>query len=466
MTPKFIAGQSLLEVVIALAIFSLIAAAFVSLTLGSISSVGYGTDFLTAGTLADEGVGIKRATRDNAWNTLIDGVESTTVDGRFNRTITISPVALETKFLKSEVSWPSPFGVMQKVTRQTKLTNWDSRDWIQTDWSGGQYTSVDPTLDVGTVGQISLKAKPVVWSLFVDTGTQTWNDIFMISATDGFIVGNGGLIRRWNGSNWNTAPSSGTTRNLNSVACSSATNCFAVGASGTILRWTGGPNWSFFTSTGGQTWNDIFMISATDGFIVGNGGLIRRWNGSNWNTAPSSGTTRNLNSVACSSATNCFAVGASGTILRWTGGPNWSFSPSSPTAQNLNAVFLMLPNDGWSVGASGVILRLSGGGYETSGSLVSSAFNMSDLSPVQIIGWDEIIPACVPVSACAIKLNIKVAARANGLAAALWSPDFTVAAGNLIDSSYNGRLFVQYQATLIGDGISTPVLQEVRLNYK
>ena len=386
MTPKFIAGQSLLEVVIALAIFSLIAAAFVSLTLGSISSVGYGTDFLTAGTLADEGVGIKRATRDNAWNTLIDGVESTTVDGRFNRTITISPVALETKFLKSEVSWPSPFGVMQKVTRQTKLTNWDSRDWIQTDWSGGQYTSVDPTLDVGTVGQISLKAKPVVWSLFVDTGTQTWND--------------------------------------------------------------------------------IFMISATDGFIVGNGGLIRRWNGSNWNTAPSSGTTRNLNSVACSSATNCFAVGASGTILRWTGGPNWSFSPSSPTAQNLNAVFLMLPNDGWSVGASGVILRLSGGGYETSGSLVSSAFNMSDLSPVQIIGWDEIIPACVPVSACAIKLNIKVAARANGLAAALWSPDFTVAAGNLIDSSYNGRLFVQYQATLIGDGISTPVLQEVRLNYK
>src|SRR3989344_194138 len=394
MSPRyFFSGQSLLEVIVALAIFSLIAGAFVTLTLGSISSVNYGTDFLVADAFADQGVGEIRARRDNAWNDLTDGTEVETIDGRFERTITVSPVDLETKLLEVEVKWSSPVGQIQTVSRQTRLTNWDSRDWIQTDWSDGngqiswfdpaRYDSDDGKVDVTTIGEVKLKELPVAWSLFVDTDVQPWNDLWLLSPTDGFVVGNGGQIRRWNGSNWDTALASGTTQNLNAVHCSSATNCFAVGESGTIIRWNG-------------------------------------------------------------------------TV--------WSVYSPSPTPQNLNALFLLSENSGWATGNSGVIIRFAGGGYETSGLLASSAFDVSDPSPVQIIGWDEIIPACSP--ACSIKFNIKTAATLAGLASIPWSPDFTLAAGTIINASYNGQRFVQYQVRLTGDGLSTPVLQEVRLNYK
>ncbi|HEY4476869.1 MAG TPA: hypothetical protein VJB69_02735 [Candidatus Paceibacterota bacterium] len=552
MSPRyFFSGQSLLEVIVALAIFSLIAGAFVTLTLGSISSVNYGTDFLVADAFADQGVGEIRARRDNAWNDLTDGTEVETIDGRFERTITVSPVDLETKLLEVEVKWSSPVGQIQTVSRQTRLTNWDSRDWIQTDWSDGngqiswfdpaRYDSDDGKVDVTTIGEVKLKELPVAWSLFVDTDVQPWNDLWLLSPTDGFAVGGVGQIRRWNGSNWDTALASGTTQNLNAIHCSSASNCFAVGGSGQIVRWNG-TAWSLFVDTGSQTWNDVFMITATDGFVVGSGGDIRRWNGSNWDTTLASGTTRNLNAIHCSSASNCFAVGGSGQIVRWNGtawspfvdtgvqpwndlwllsptdgfavggvgqirrwngsnwdtalasgttknlnaihcssasncfavggsgqiirwnGTMWSVYSPSPTPQNLNALFLLSKNSGWATGNSGVIIRFAGGGYETSGLLASSAFDVSDPSPVQIIGWDEIIPACSP--ACSIKFNIKTAATLAGLASIPWSPDFTLAAGTIINASYNGQRFVQYQVRLTGDGLSTPVLQEVRLNYK
>ena len=533
----FVSGQSLFEVILALAIFSLLAAAFVSLTLGSVSSVGYGTDFLTASTLADKGVGASRAIRDNAWNTLTDGVESAIFDSRFNRAITLSPVDLETKLLKTEVSWPSPVGVTQTVTRQTYLTNWDSRDWIQTDWSGGQYASVDPTIEIGVVGQISLKAKPAAWSLFVDTGNQTRNAIAMISATDGFVVGSAGLIWRLVSGTWSLSIDTGT-ETWNDIACSSSSNCWAVGNSGALAFFNGaswsesiipspanifaidalsasdiwavgatgrlwhynGSAWSLFIDTGNQTWNAIAMISATDGFVVGSAGLIWRLVSGTWSLSIDTGT-ETWNDIACSSSSNCWAVGNSGALAFFNGaswsesiipspanifaidalsasdiwavgatgrlwhynGSSWSAYSPSPSSQNLMGLFILMPSDGWSVGGSGNILHLTGGGYELSGLLTSSAFDMSDASPVQIIGWDETIPACSP--ACSVKFQIRVA-NDSAMTGAVWSPDFTVAAGTLINPSYNGKQYAQYQVQLTGDGNNTPTLNEVRINYK
>ena len=44
--------------------------------------------------------------------------------------------------------------------------------------------------------------------------------------------------------------------------------------------------------------------------------------------------------------------------------------------------------------------------------------------------------------------------------------NFTTAVGTIINPSYNGKQYAQYQVQLAGDGVSTPVLQEVRINYK
>ncbi|MBI2097781.1 MAG: hypothetical protein HYT46_02535 [Candidatus Vogelbacteria bacterium] len=574
-------GQSILEVILALAIFALFASAMVSLILGSFEALGRGSDYLAAAALADEGLEAARSIRDGAWNELTVNQSAVTFTsgewqligegtdeqlGKFHRVLTFSSVCrdsnlnlttcpsgttdLHSRIVKTVVDWMTPVGTAAAVERQTMMTNWDSRDWLQTDWSGGQYASVDPTIDVSVVGQISLKAKPSVWTALASTGTQTWNDIWMFSATDGFVVGSGGQIRRWNNPDpnvWNVITPVNT-QNLNAVHCSSATNCFAVGASGTILRWNGsvwslpsgwdtgnqtwndvwafgptsgfvvgaageiwrhngsawvrsqdtgnqtwnalwmfsatdgvvagsageirrynGSSWSLPSGwdTGNQTWNDVWMFSATDGVVVGSSGLARRFNGADWNTPVSTGVTISINAVYLS-LTSGWAVGNNTPgelILSWDGASFSRVGPSSSLPNiNLFGLHCASINDCFAVGASGNIFRLAGGGYEMAGSLISSAFDLTDPSPVQIIEWDEQVPVCAP--ACTIRFQIRAAADQPALAAAPWSLDFTVAAGALINPSYNGNRWLQYRVLLDGDGISTPVLNEVRINYK
>ena len=550
-------GQSILEVIIALAIFALFAASMVSLALGGFTSLIKSDEYLTAAALADEGLEAARAIRDGAWNELVynqSAVSSSTgawrflgegtseTIGSFQRVITFTPLDLYRQEVTAKVNWLTTPGGAAEVTRATYLTDWDSRDWVQTDWSGGDYTSVDPTVETTTAGQLKLKQLPAVWSLFADTGNQTWNDVWLFSATDGFVVGAGGQIRRFDGSAWNNI-SSGTTQNLNAIYCLSASNCSAVGGSGTILRWNGiiwslhqdtgnqtwndvwlfsatnglvvgasgqtgrlagstwsttqvgttnwnglyclavndcyapgaagrigrwnGSSWSVPArwDTGNQTWNDIWMFSAADGLVIGASGNVQRWDGTSWNAiAGGSGTTQNLNAIYCLSASNCSAVGRSGTIIQWNGAA-WSVYAPAATTQNLFTVFFLAATDGWATGASGNILRFSGGGFELTGALTSAVFDLGDPSPVQIIEWDEQIPVCIPAAACNIKFQIRVSDNP-AMAGASWSPDFTAAAGELIPISYNGRRYAQYQVFLNGDGANTPVLDEVRINYK
>jgi len=60
----------------------------------------------------------------------------------------------------------------------------------------------------------------------------------MVSADDGWAVGHGGRIIRWDGNYWNTVESP-TTYGLMSVRMLSASDVWAVGWGGTIIRWTG-----------------------------------------------------------------------------------------------------------------------------------------------------------------------------------------------------------------------------------
>ena len=460
-------GQSILEVVIALAIFALIAASFISLTLGSFIALDTSSNQLTATLIADDGLEAARATRDNAWNELVDGETSAPV-GAFTRATTIMPVDLYQKNIKSQVDWTTDLGGASNITREARLTNWDSRDWIQTDWADGPgtaYANADPSIDDSTVGELKLKEKPMVWSLHQDTGGQTWNDIWMFSPNDGLVVGAGGWTGRLNGGPPWLIGRVGTT-NWNGIYCLATNDCYVPGASGRIGRWNG-TSWSVPSGwdTGRQTWNDIWMFSPSSGFVVGNGGNVRRWNGISWNNV-TSGTTQNLTAISCSSASNCYAMGSKGAIIKWNGS-TWSLYPSSRSPQNLNSVYCLSSSDCWAVGAGGVILHLTGGGFETTGVLTSSIFNMTDASPAQIIEWDEQIPVCAPASACNIKFQIRTGNATMSDASWPASPfNFTNAAGTIINPSYNGKQYAQYQVQLNGDGAQTPILNEVRINYK
>ncbi len=501
MESRYQSGQSILEVILALAIFALFAATMVSLILGSFESLGRGSDYLAAAALADEALEAARSIRDGAWNELVFNQSAATSTsgewqfvaegtdeqiGKFHRVLTFSPVCrdgslnltvcpagatdLYSRAAKAVVDWTTPAGTAAAVERQTLFTDWDSRDWLQTDWSGGsgqsvwsdatRYESDDSRVDVSTIGELKLREIPPVWSLFVDTGVETWNDLTCPSASNCWAGGNSGALASYNGSSWSesTIPSSA---NVLAIYALSASDIWAVGATGRLWHYNGS-SWSLFTDTGNQTWNGVWMLSATDGFVVGSGGQIRRLVSGSWSSVPS-GTGQNLNAIYCLSASDCWAVGASGVIVRWNGS-SWSVYSSSPSSQNLNGLFILSPADGWAVGGSGNILRLAGGGYEMNGELVSSAFDLGDPSPVQIIEWDEQIPACSPV--CSIKFQIRVAASQAALAGTPWSPDFTVSQGTLVNQSYNGQQWLQYRIQLVGDGNATPRLEEVRLNYK
>ncbi len=591
-------GQSILEVILALAIFALFASAMVSLTLGSFEALGRGDDYLRAAALADEALEAARAIRDGAWNELtVNQSAATSTSGewqfagegtdeqisKFHRVLSFSPVCrdsslnlticptgaadLHSRAAKVMVDWTTPIGTVAAVERQTLFTNWDSRDWLQTDWSGGDYASADPTIDVTAVGELKLKAKPMVWNSFASPVTQILNSVHCRASNDCFAVGNaitagppagrgelilywdgvawtrvgplaavpninlnsvfclpssdcwavgavssgeviirstsgtgwtrvgpsaavpdvalnsifclttsdcwavgavsgGEVTIRWNGTSWTRVGPSASAPDvaLNSVFCLTASNCFATGASGNIISWNG-TNWSLSANTGAETWNDVFMLSATNGFVAGSGGSIRRWNGSNWNTAYAAGV-GTWNEIEMISASDGLVVGAAGASRRFNGS-TWSAIVSN-TTQAINSLVLTSPRTGWAVGASGVILRLTGGGFEQSGLLTSSVFDMGDPSPVQIIEWDEQIPVCVPVTACSIKFQIRVADNPT-MTGAVWPTppfNFTASGGTLINQSYNGKRYAQYQVSLNGDGASTPVLEEVRINYK
>ncbi|MEK7453099.1 MAG: hypothetical protein AAB614_02580, partial [Patescibacteria group bacterium] len=261
-----------------------------------------------------------------------------------------------------------------------------------------------------------------VWSLHTDTGSEVWNDLVCISSSNCWAVGDSGSLAQYNGTAWIGSTIS-PTDHINSIYAFSSSNIWAVGANGNIWKYNG-VAWLMHTNTGSQNWNGIFFVNENDGFVVGEEGIIWRWLGTSWN------------------------------------------SFISPTSSNLNALSLVNFQSGWSIGSSGTIIHFSRDAlYEASGSMTSSAFNMSNISPVQAVEWDEVIPSCSP--ACDITIDISTATDSGG-APGVWTgwQNTTIPKGTLLPTSLNGNQWLRYRANLTGDGVSTPALTEVRVNYK
>lgn len=168
--------------------------------------------------------------------------------------------------------------------------------------------------------------------------------VAMVSETDGWAVGYGGVILRWNGSAWITWASP-TTKQLNAVTLVSATEGWAVGADGEMIRWNG-QTWTRVTSPTQATLHGIFMLSAREGWAVGDMGTILRWNGQVW-TSVASPTTYGLKSVSIVSASDGWIVGDGGTILRWNGSA-WSIAGAARVG--LRSVAMRSATEGMAVG--------------------------------------------------------------------------------------------------------------------
>jgi Tfp pilus assembly protein PilV len=655
-------GQSILEVIVAMAIFSLISAAMISMVVGSFAGLTQGGEQTQAEALAQEGVEAVKAIYDEAWNRLVyatssvsvsggkwvlDGEGTTETIGQFTRTISFTDVCRDaldaiiacpgnykdahSKKVTASVTWDTRDNVSNTVVRSAYITNWDSREWTQTNWSGGagqtqwsDATRYDTGTNVShsTAGQLQLapaadgawtlsggttvtdtndtnfnqgtysstqvtgsgSAAGVIltqslswtehansdfitqdinsiatttanniwgaadsgkiiyyngtswteiidfggndvlgiymvsstdgwaagasgkiwhyngsWSEHTDTGTETWNDIICTSASNCWAVGNSGALAQYNGTSWteSTIPSSA---NINAIYALSSSDIWAVGRSGKIWHYNG--SWQTPTIVGSDTWNDIICTSASNCWAVGNNGVLAQYNGTSWTGSTISptddifgiyalsdssiwaaGANGNIWKYASGSwtlhtntggerwndlyfvnANDGFAVGDSGVIRRWLG-TSWN-SFTSPTSRDLNAISMVNFQSGWSVGDNGTILRFSRDAlYEASGVATSSAFNMSNISPVQAIEWSETIPVCSP--ACDITVDISTAPNSGGSPGAWigWQ-NVTIPKGTLLPTILNGNQWVRYRVNLTGDGINTPVLTEIRVNYK
>lgn len=180
-------GQGLLEVILAMAIFGLLAAALGTMVVGGFRGVERGGEETEAEAFAQEAIEAVRAIRDRAWNenfysqsaVLASGGEwvftgePTETIGQFTRAITfvnvcrdqgtfdIAPVCgvsnvytdPHTKQVTVEVSWQTQTGVINTVEKIAYITNWDSRDWEEDTEAhfadGAQFTAVTLSTSFG-----------------------------------------------------------------------------------------------------------------------------------------------------------------------------------------------------------------------------------------------------------------------------------------------------------------------------
>lgn len=133
-------GFSLLELVLAIAIFSLGSVAMATLLIDSSISTRLGTERTMALLYAKEGVEAVRSIRDNSWADLEDGTHgllnsgggwsfnssSDLIDDKYTRIITVvaSSTSTSTKEISVNISWTLTPGRTASTTLNTILTNW------------------------------------------------------------------------------------------------------------------------------------------------------------------------------------------------------------------------------------------------------------------------------------------------------------------------------------------------------
>ncbi len=240
--------------------------------------------------------------------------------------------------------------------------------------------------------------------------------IVMTSGNDGWAVGEGGLIMRWNGTTWSPIPSP-TQFDLNDVAAVRADDLWAVGSHGTILHGNG-VQWSVVPSPTTKDLLAVSMASATEGWASvdnGDGLWFLHWNGSIWATYTETYQSFRAKSVVALSPGDAWAttqyalwrwngtawaqfpegwppsalafisssdgwgVGRGGMIRHWDG-VSWSWD-SSGTQKDLVAIAMDSTGDGWAVGAEGVIVRRQNGAWSEMTSPTTSDLHAVAIAP-------------------------------------------------------------------------------------
>jgi len=115
-------GQSLIEVLIAMAVFVIGSATVSFLIIDAYVSDQVGLDRGKATFLAQEGLEQARLTRNANWNNLVSVVPQTI--GKFIRTVAVENIDSNRKKVTSKITWQAIAARPQELSMITYLTNW------------------------------------------------------------------------------------------------------------------------------------------------------------------------------------------------------------------------------------------------------------------------------------------------------------------------------------------------------
>jgi photosystem II stability/assembly factor-like uncharacterized protein len=216
------------------------------------------------------------------------------------------------------------------------------------------------------------------------------NDVWMVSSTQGWAVGDSGTAIYWDGTQWHQILTPGGYK-LESVACLSANNCIAVGTTGVaavLLQWDG-ISWvdrsNLLLGLGITKLHAIYLRSDGFGFAVGEGATnIVRVNVSVSPPTVASegigfGAPDCLRSVwilplGTPGSIQGFAVGdncgGTGVTWRWDGTPGGWLSASPGAVGILYGTHVLSPTDAVAVGASDGRTRWNGATWTAEGGAV------------------------------------------------------------------------------------------------
>lgn len=212
--------------------------------------------------------------------------------------------------------------------------------------------------------------------------------VFMTSKNDGWMVGQNCSILHYVGGSWEqyltpagfplecSLPNDPLFASLPppmlySVYMVSSSEGWVVGAFGTIIHYSAG-RWSQVTSPTTLNLYSVYMLSSAEGWAVGENGIILHYASGAWTTYPVNPPVANpsiLKSVHMVSPSEGWIAGdeggispslantMNGIILHYSDG-SWS-QQSSPAAEYLESVFMVSSTEGWIVGWGGTILHYS-----------------------------------------------------------------------------------------------------------
>ena len=152
------------------------------------------------------------------------------------------------------------------------------------------------------------------WSLTAKSG---WWPVAIsgTSSSNIWVVGQSGLIARFDGSSW-TKVVSPTSSNLLAVSARTPSDAWAVGQGAKILHWDGTRWTQVSPSTSTTDWRDVKATAEGEAWLVSTNGAVYRWTGqfeSRWEV-----TGTPIHRIWAFSPTNVWGVGGSGLAVHWT----------------------------------------------------------------------------------------------------------------------------------------------------